>query len=480
MAFDFISAFVDNYANTERFSQLTRQIFPPAVQIWGKKEAVWLDTGDAWRLFVDIPELRTVINKRAQMMSSNIPKLYNKDGELVENHWLNDLIKKPNGVQSWSDVVYSMSVQDALYSNVVAYCPMRSFGIRNLIITLPNNKIQINLSGKKLKQMEVNDLITNFKFTYDDGSTEIIALEDAVYLTTADGMNIVRPISRIDSLRLPLSNIMASYNKRNVLLENLGAIGILSAQQNDMGGAIPMTPEERTKIQRDWYRRQKDELIITESNVNWQPMSYPTRDLMLFEELTEDKMAIIDAYGLNYNLFSSEKGSTFSNVRDSIRMAYTDTIIPETQAMYDSIISQFGLQSEGYYLEACFDHLPILQEDESQKATAEKVKVDTYSVMLKDGVITQKQYADEFGIELESIDKTESRAAALAQAQTNLKGTVGGLDGIIALNNAVSIGQMDRATAINTLINYYGYEPSIANSMITNTTNNTNANSIPQ
>jgi hypothetical protein len=406
-------------------------------------------------------------------MSSNVPTLFDKDGNLVTDHWINDLITKPNGVQSWSDVVYSMSVQDALYSNVVAYCPVRSFGQRNLIITLPNNKIKINLTGKKLKQMEINDLIDSFVFTYDDGSKETIQLEDSIYLTTADGMNIVRPISRIDSLRLPLSNIMASYNKRNVLLENLGAIGILSAQSNDMGGAIPMTPEERQKIQKDWYRRQKDELIITESNVNWQPMSYPTRDLMLFEELTEDKLAIIDAFGLNYNLFSSEKGATFSNVRDSIRMAYTDTIIPETQQMYDSMIAQWGLQGE-YYLQANFQHLPILQDDEQVKAQAEKTKVDTWSVMLRDGVITQQQYAEEFDIELQKQDRTEAQAAALAQAQTNLKGTVGGLDGIISLNDAVSSGQMDRQTAVNTLVNYYGYDPVTANSMITNPIPNAN------
>jgi hypothetical protein len=406
-------------------------------------------------------------------MSSNVPTLFDKEGNLVTDHWINDLITKPNGVQSWSDVVYSMSVQDALYSNVVAYCPVRSFGQRNLIITLPNNKIKINLSGKKLKQMEINDLIDSFVFTYDDGSKETIQLEDSIYLTTADGMNIVRPISRIDSLRLPLSNIMASYNKRNVLLENLGAIGILSAQSNDMGGAIPMTPEERQKIQKDWYRRQKDELIITESNVNWQPMSYPTRDLMLFEELTEDKLAIIDAFGLNYNLFSSEKGATFSNVRDSIRMAYTDTIIPETQQMYDSMIAQWGLQGE-YYLQANFQHLPILQDDEQVKAQAEKTKVDTWSVMLRDGVITQQQYAEEFDIELQKQDRTEAQAAALAQAQTNLKGTVGGLDGIIGLNAAVSSGQMDRQTAVNTLVNYYGYDPVTANSMITNPIQNAN------
>lgn len=390
MAFNFLSAFVDNYANTDRYRNLTRQIFPPAVQIWGKKEAVWLDTGDAWRLFIDIPELRSVVNKRATMMSSNVPTLFDKDGNLVTDHWINDLINKPNGVQSWSDVVYSMSVQDALYSNVVAYCPLRSFGQRNLIITLPNNKIQINLSGKKLKQMEMNDLITSFVFTYDDGSKETIELQDSIYLTTADGMNIVKPISRIDSLRLPLSNIMASYNKRNVLLENLGAIGILSAQSNDMGGAIPMTPEERQKIQKDWYRRQKDELIITESNVNWQPMSYPTRDLMLFEELTEDKLAIIDAFGLNYNLFSSDKGATFTNVRDSIRMAYTDTIIPETQQIYDSMIAQWGLQGE-YYLKADFNHLPILQDDENQKATAHKTKVETVKMINELVPLTEDQ-----------------------------------------------------------------------------------------
>lgn len=386
MAFEFLTSFVDNYFQFDRYSNLTRNILPPAYQVWGKQEAVWLDTGDAWRLFVDIPELRAVINKRATMMATNVPILHDKNGNVVENHWLNDLIKKPNGVQSWSDVVYSMSVQDALYSNVIAYCPLRSFGVRNLIITLPNNKIQINLSGKKLKQMEVNDLITNFKFTYDDGTTETITLEDAVYLTTADGMNIVRPISRIDSLRLPLSNIMASYKKRNVLLENIGAIGILSAQQNDMGGAIPMTPEERQKIQRDWYKRQKDELIITESNVNWQPMSYPTRDLMLFEELTEDKLALIDAYGLNYNLFSSTSGATFTNMRDSIRMAYTDTIIPETQQMYDSMMAQWGLDKEGYHLEANFDHLPVLQEDQNQKASAQKTKAETIKTIVELGV----------------------------------------------------------------------------------------------
>jgi len=148
-------------------------------------------------------------------------------------------------------------------------------------------------------------------------------------------------------------------------------------------------------------------------------------------------------------------------------MVYQDTIQPETQAMYDSIMHQIGLSQQGYYLEACFDHLPVLQDDEMQHAQTNKVEVDTYSIMLKDGIITPEQYASEFDIELQPIDRTQSQQAALAQAQTNLKGTVGGLDGIISLNTAVSSGQMDRQTAVNMLINYYGYDLTVANSLIT-------------
>ena len=452
----------------DRYINQWNRIFPVSNQLWGVKNAVWIDTNNAWQHFLDIPELRAVIDKRASMMSSNVPILYDKDGNVVEQHWFLDMVKSPNPVQSWADVVYSLSVNDALYSNAFGYCPKRSFDIRNLFVPLPSNRIQIDTSGKMLKQMDEGGMITRFKFRYDDDQLEIVELEDMVYLTTTDGMNLIKPTSRIDSLKYPLSNIKASYHKRNVLLENIGAIGILSAQKSDLGGAIPMTPEEKTAIQKDWYNRSKDELLITESQVNWTPMSYPTRDLLLFEELTADKLAIIDAYGLNYNLFSSESGSTFSNVRDSIRMVYTDTIIPETQQMYDTMAHQLGLAKDGYYIKADFSHLPVLQDDEQTKAAADKTRAETYNILLRDGVITTEQYAMDFGYELQQQNATDAKAAALAQAQTELKGTVGGLSGIIELNTAVT-GGLDRTTAVNILVNYYGYDAVTANSMITTT-----------
>lgn len=370
-----------------RFINQANQLMPYSNQIWGVKKAVWIDTNNAWEWFMTIPELRAVIDKRASMMASNQVRMYDANGDEILNHWFLDMVNNPNPVQSWSDVVYSLSVNDALYSNAFGYSPVRSFDIRNMFVPIPSNKVQILTSGKTLKQMDVDGLIDGYRFEYDNNAFENLELKDVIYLTTNDGMNLIKPTSRIDALKYPLSNIKAQYNKRNVLLENIGAIGILSAQNSDIGGAIPMTPEEKRQIQRDWYNRSKDEVIITESQVNWQSMSYPTRDLMLFEELNADKIAIIDAYGMNVNLFSSEKGSTFTNVRDSVRMVYTDTIIPETQQMYDTMAHQMGLDKQGIKIVADFSHLPVLQDDEQMKAAAMNTRADALTKIINAGVV---------------------------------------------------------------------------------------------
>ena len=359
-------------------------------RIWGVKQPIWIDTHNAYLHYLEIPELRTVINKRADMMASANPILVNDAGEVVENHWVLDLIKNPNPTQSWHDVIFSLSVNDSLYSNAFAYAPKRSFDVVNLLVPLPSDKVVINTTGKRLKQMDIKGLIQDYEFHYDDANVDTLQTDEVIYLTTPDGLNIISPNSRMEALKYPLSNIRASYSKRNVLLENIGAIGILSAQKGDMGGAIPMTPEEKTDIQRDWYRRSKDELIITEADVSWQPMSFPTKDLMLYEELTADKMAIVDIYGLNSYVFSQEKGATFSNVKEGLKMAYTSAIIPDTEAMYDALSEQLGLEAEGLRLVPDFSHIHVLKADENLSAqaldtrAAALLKIQTAGVTLTD------------------------------------------------------------------------------------------------
>ena len=368
--------------NDNLIKMLTRQ----TNQFWGNTKPTWIDTDKPYELYIQIPELRTVINKRAIMMSSGVPKLCDMDGNPVESHWAIDLINNPNPTQSWADVIFSLSVNDGLFNNSFAYCPQRSFDIRNLLVPLPSNKVKIVGTGKYLDQLDTDGLIKEFQFWYDSKKYDTIEVPDMIYLNTPDGINLLNPINRIDTLKYPLSNIMASYNKRNVILENMGAIGILSSKKSDMGGALPMTPEEREEIQADWLRRSKDKLVMTEADVNWTPMSYPTKDLMLFEELTEDKMAIIDAYGLSYYLFSQANGATFTNVKEGMRMSYQDTIIPETEQMYATISQQLGLINEGLYIKPDFSHIAVLQDDKAAEASAMNLRADAVNKIIAAGI----------------------------------------------------------------------------------------------
>ena len=125
---------------------------------------------------------------------------------------------------------------------------------------------------------------------------------------------------------------------------------------------------------------------MTEADVNWTPMSYPTKDLMLFEELTEDKMAIIDAYGLSYYLFSQANGATFTNVKEGMRMSYQDTIIPETEQMYATISQQLGLINEGLYIKPDFSHIAVLQDDKNAEASAMNLRADAVNKIIAAGI----------------------------------------------------------------------------------------------
>ena len=369
---------------TDKFMEYINQ---RSSNFWGNSDPIWVDTNKPYELYIKIPELRTIINKRALMISSAIPKLIDETGNIVDSHsWVYDLIAKPNPTQSWADVMYSLAVNDGLFNNSFAYCPERSFDIRNLILPLPSNKVKIAGTGKLLDQIDVEGLIKNFEFWYDNQNHEVIEVKDMVYLNTPDGINIINPVNRIDTLKYPLTNIMSQYSKRNVLLENIGAIGILSSRKSDLGGSLPMDAEEREEIQRDWLKRQKDKLVITEADVQWTPMSFPTKDLMLFEELTEDKMAIIDAYGLSYYLFSQSKGATFSNVKEGMKMTYQDTIIPETEQMYATLSHQLGLTDEGLLLVPDFSHVAVLQDDKNIEASAMNLRADAVNKIITAGV----------------------------------------------------------------------------------------------
>jgi hypothetical protein len=90
-------------------------------------------------------------------------------------------------------------------------------------------------------------------------------------------------------------------------------------------------------------------------------MTYPTRDLLLLEQIDAYFLTIVDHFGLNINIFSS-KSQTFENVKNSLIQCYQDTIIPEAD-LFCQELTKFLNIKEGQRIVASYDHVKILKDN---------------------------------------------------------------------------------------------------------------------
>jgi hypothetical protein len=335
----------------------------------------WVNTSDLWVLYREIPELNTVINRYAKMVASANPIVRDKMGAVVDpnGHWIFGLIDRPNAMQSWGDVMTMTAINKALTNNALIFAPKGTLGNRQNLTPIAWNNVKVQGTGKDLRQTTIDGFIKEFLVPVSNTSTfQSFDPLEMIYFCDPDGISLFNTESKLQALRYPLSNIGAQYAKRNVLLRNLFALGILSIESNDMQGALPLDSAGKKEILDDLKQRHNGEVAVTDKRMRWEPMSFPTKDLMLFEELTADKITLIDHFGLNVNMFGNPTGagSTFSNVEMGEKQAYNSTIIPDTEIMYDGITKQLGLDKEGLYLTPSFEHISVLQQDKNKDAQA--------------------------------------------------------------------------------------------------------------
>ena len=119
-------------------------------------------------------------------------------------------------------------------------------------------------------------------------------------------------------------------------------------------------------------------------------MSYPTNELMLFEEVDANKKAVIDAYGMNENLFSVEEGQTMSDsgsrILEAERLVYQDKIIPESNDDARALSQYLGLTEDGQFLTLDYKHLAALKDDEKKKADILDKKSTSLERMVRAGM----------------------------------------------------------------------------------------------
>ena len=121
-------------------------------------------------------------------------------------------------------------------------------------------------------------------------------------------------------------------------------------------------------------------------------MTFPTRELMLFEEIEDDVRQIADNYDYPMYLLGFKAGSTFSNVGEAKKALYQDTIIPEAEGWAEAFTTYFELKNLGFKLSVFFDHLDVFQQSEKERAEAFKIKNEGFKIAYELGVVTREEW----------------------------------------------------------------------------------------
>ncbi len=369
----------------------------------GQPEMLNPDTWDAWEIFMTTPQLYAVINRKGLMMASGVWKHYRKDNKgnviEVENSDYVKLLENPNPLLNGNDHIRQYVENLSIYGNNYEYI-LKAFStaLPDGLTNINPTTVTIKTSGKYYKQSKLEEIITGYEITT---GTDIdkVDTKEINHTRIPNSFNPVKGSSPMRAIYMPVSNIRAAYQFRNVIMTKRGALGMLSNQSKSDMGAIPLMDDERKRIENEYQRSfgigdEQQKLIMTNASLTYQAMSYPTKDLLLFEEVDADFRTIIDHYGLNDNLFSREKGSTFTNLAEGLKQAYQTTVIPEAEELAMNRSRMFGLLDKGEWLELDYSHIPVLQANNKEKAEILQLKANAISQLSQLGLYTPQDLRD--------------------------------------------------------------------------------------
>lgn len=367
-------------------------------------------TGQEREIYLTTPELKLVIDRLSLMFSNGIWKHLDKNGDPIENSEFIKLLENPNVQQSRNEFLFQWFVQRSIYANVYVRQLLGTSlqEVPTSLWNLPPSRMAIKRTGKIWNATELDEVISGYilKLDREGKQNETFDTEEIIQFSMPDVDDPLIGSSPLEALRMPISNIRAAYGYLNLILAKRGGLGIWSTVSKDNIGSIQLTPDEELKMSKqltETYGIGDGQASVGLSNkeMKFTPATFPTKDLLLLEQLDANMKRIIDTLGANDNMFSREKGGTFNNVQAGEKIAYQDTIIPVAKDVANGFAKRWLILDKGEKLELTYDHLPIMQEDEQRKSIIIERKAKAAAILAGLEGFDNDQIAEIVGFDLD-------------------------------------------------------------------------------
>jgi HK97 family phage portal protein len=388
---------------------------------------VWRNLSESLYLlkcYMENPIVQAVINIKADAFSNIIFKVKNSKGEIVnlvdydaDGGKLKKLLLQPNPMQSKNEWLKQMKVNRETFGNAYIYGSVpvgfeKDFSYQRVTVlnNLPPYCMAPVLTGNWMDAETKAEIISEYKFTWLNASPKTMHTNTILHLNETNiqmDANFTEGRSKLVALRDPISNIDASFESRNVLITRRGALGILTSEKKDaVMGTMSLEEDEVDAVQEEFkkYGTMQDQYsqIISPVPLKYTKMAMSTKDLMLFEEVESNAIAIANSFGVPEILVKYYlKGGTFKNLDASEKRLYDSTIIPEATDFITGLNTFLNTEKEGIQIIGSFDHLHVLQINKKEEAETVSIKEKVALSSFKIGAITFNDYLLSIGREMD-------------------------------------------------------------------------------
>lgn len=411
-----------------------------------------------------------VIDRISQRLVQIDKRLLDRIDQETEDVEFEELWKRPNVKEDDSSFLYRAAAT-YLAAGECFVVRVQALGEQDQYIVPINYNVTIN---EDTKGNVISYNITVFGHSETFLPNEVLHLHKPdITIDTNHGFSTLRATRKVWESNNEVWASEASLHK------NKGIAGVLYSDGNR-----PMTDTEQKQLQQkydqdftgaDSFGRVK----ISTAKLGYQQMGMNPNDLKSIETRLEHLRTICASYNVDSKLFGDSAASTYNNMAEAKRAFIIEAVIPLSEVLLPSIIAFMARSVFQTYsmrlVEESILELQIVMEQKSARLGREVVQ----------GILTAEQAREMLYPELvEELDDTEGSTgegsegdvlaedsaaeAANAQAQAALRGSVGGVQGILQIQQSVEAGTTDRNSAIVILMQIYGFDETTANGILGN------------
>jgi HK97 family phage portal protein len=392
---------------TDRYTRMLNVGNPFDPRIIGSDTESWVTiNNNEYKLYKTTAEIFIPVNRKMKMFSNGIWRVRDyATNEIIENHPLLQLLENPSPYMNRNEWLQRYVLDMSTIGNGIIRKNYAT-AISEFPVTLnflPSFDMTLKRSGKIWEATSIDEIIEFYRINQ---TNEKFETKDIIHFREPNPEDPLIGLSPLHPLFMPISNGRGAYAFRNTNITKKGAMGIISPEGSDAIGQMTLNENDRKDIERQYAEQShgvfdgQSPIKFSRTAVKYQNLSFPLKDSMLFEEVENTMRRVIDAIGLNDNIFSREKASTFSNLAEGMRSAYQDAIIPMGETLSFGLSKELGLFEKGIYVELDYSHIPILQANENQKADAVKKMAESYDKLIIAG-FTPEQAMQITGITLD-------------------------------------------------------------------------------